>query len=190
MYEAEELTRKFWWLTAPQAAIRHRLKPDRNVPIQRLRYAEVWHHMPLAKNWAATVGCWGSIRTGEEIQDIAKVNYNTFKAFRTRFNLESARTKENLEPAWKVAQTAAKDFKHNFKMPEIERVVVVAQNNGILGIELMLYVRVFEDLMKRFKVKDPLDLRPDLIEVAWNGVGGIADAIDMATTGTYSEDPR
>lgn len=195
MYEPEELFNKFWWLTAPQAAIRRRLKLTDKVSIKKLRYNETWHVFPIAANWAATVGSWGGVCTIHEIQAFAGVNYEAFNKFKQRNHLGAARNVEARVPGWKVALTAAKSYDDNFKMEEVDRIVSVAANAGILPFELMLYVHEVGELKKRFKVKDALDLlnndtKRDLVELAWCGTGGVADVIDMATPGIYTEPSR
>lgn len=184
MFTDEELTQKFNLLTAPQAALRrYGIKES----TKKFRFEQTWHTLPLARNWAATVGAWGGIKTMEEIQKTAGVNYEAMKHFRQRHGLSTARNEGSRRAAWDIAITAYQDFDF-CGMPLVDKIYHVAGGLGILPFELYIYWHEMGEMKKLFKVKNVLTLgegvRQELFEKKW---AERALAIDMASTGTYAE---
>lgn len=133
-------------LGASQAALR---KQHIRVPSNEdYRHAHTWHARPLAKNWIATLGCWGAVVNPEDIAQLAGVNATAFRAFRSRYNVRTSRI--DGRPGYRHQRVVALEAYNNWSArKETTTPVEVASSLGILPAELYIYVGLISRYLER-----------------------------------------
>lgn len=133
-------------LGASQAALR---KQHIRVPsTEDYRHTHTWHSRPLAKNWIATLGCWGAVVDPEEIAQLAGVNTMALRAFRSRYAVRTSRI--DGRPGYKHQRVVALEAYSNWHArKESTTPVEIAASLGILPVELYLYVGLISRYLER-----------------------------------------
>lgn len=158
MLTDEYLLQKFMFLTTAQDGLRRMGVREST----QYRFKETWHEQPLSWNWAATVGSWGGIRTNPEIQELAGVNYENLKKFKSRHGVAAARYEADRVPPWRRALNAARIFELNQELEEKQKIKYVAGVEKILPFELYLYVHCVDELRKEMRLRYVAEIEQDI----------------------------
>lgn len=182
---SEQLTSQLILLTRPQAYLRRVLKLRDIVP---KRFADTWHSTPLQPHWATTIGMWGGVRDHDSIIKRAKVDYNVFKAFRSRHGLITRTGTLNARrPQHELALSAYMKWKTSALEPTFENVNHIASHFGILPIELRVYVDRVEHMLSELQVDPERLLSKDTYDFLAPHWAPHSDDIDFIVVSSYAE---
>lgn len=151
----EDLYQTFFVLTSNQRRLRAqgvvRSEPGAPSPTAAVRFARTWHSLPFQSTWVPSIGCWGGVRTFEEIRTLCGSEPAATKSLMHRFSLKAASNKGHAPRHLPQRILALRSYLKWRSRPEgagVEQAAAMAAHLHILPVEFKLYIECVRELIE------------------------------------------